>query len=61
MELIIYDRWGQKVFETTDPTAAWDGLTRGTENQPGAYGYILRVVCEGGGMHQEQGSITLMR
>jgi gliding motility-associated-like protein len=24
-ELLIYDRWGQQVFGSTNPTAVWDG------------------------------------
>ncbi len=28
-ELYIYDRWGQKIFETKDPNASWDGKVQG--------------------------------
>lgn len=61
MELIIYNRWGEQVFRSTDQTIGWDGLTNGKDNAPGAYGYYLMVTCEGGQTLTEKGNITLMR
>ena len=28
-ELLIFDRWGNVIFETTDPTQGWDGIPAG--------------------------------
>jgi len=61
VELIIYNRWGEKVFETRDQAMGWDGTHNGKENEPGVFAYYLMVTCEGGGEHQEQGSINLLR
>lgn len=39
--MVIYDRWGQKIFESSDPSPAWDG-TLNNENLPaGLYAYVL--------------------
>jgi len=39
--LIVYDRWGGVVWETTDPTIQWDGTMNGV-NVPGdIYSYTL--------------------
>lgn len=61
VELIIYNRWGEKVFESRDPSRGWDGTYNGKEVEPGVFGYYLFVTCEGGGEHQQQGSINLIR
>ncbi len=61
VELIIYNRWGEKVFQTLDQSIGWDGTFNGKEVEPGVFGYYLFVTCEGGGEHQQQGSINLIR
>ncbi len=41
--LIIYDRWGQQVFSTTNPTELWDGRNALGEVRAGAYMYTLKI------------------
>ncbi|HRI59676.1 MAG TPA: gliding motility-associated C-terminal domain-containing protein, partial [Saprospiraceae bacterium] len=45
----IYNRWGQKVFETRDPNAAWDGRVDGTEAASDVYAWQVEyeVVRDG--------------
>ncbi len=45
IELIIYNRWGQKVFETNNPTNGWDGTFKGEPVKSDVYGYYLTVTC----------------
>lgn len=40
---IIYNRWGRKVFEWTDPGKGWDGRIGNRIAQPGAYYYIIEA------------------
>lgn len=42
-ELMIFDRWGELIWETHDPNAAWDGTYNGKVVQAGAYSWIARV------------------
>ncbi len=42
-ELMIFDRWGEVIWETHDPNAAWDGTYNGKVVQAGAYSWIARV------------------
>ena len=43
-ELIIYDRWGLKVFETTNYMNDWEGTWNGDKDLPdGTYYYYLRL------------------
>ena len=40
----MFNRWGQLVFETTDPLINWDGRNLNGEALPnGAYSYICKV------------------
>ena len=45
IDIKIYNRWGQLVFETTDPMINWDGKHKGTNElvSPGVYYYICDV------------------
>jgi len=42
-ELMIFDRWGEIIWETHDPNSAWDGTYNGKVVQAGAYSWIARV------------------
>lgn len=43
-ELYIFDRWGNKVFESFDINQRWNGSGLGYDSlQPGVYNYILKV------------------
>lgn len=56
----IYDRWGERVFFTTNPFEQWNGSFRGQELNPGVFLYKVRYFCR----NEETvitGSITMMR
>lgn len=42
-EMNIFDRWGNLVFKTTDPTFSWDGRWNGKEMPIGVYIYSLQM------------------
>lgn len=48
-ELVIYDRWGVKVFESNDKNNDWNGKVNnsGTECPDGTYYYILKYRYKG--------------
>lgn len=39
---IIYDRYGNEVFKTTDINTGWDGTYKGTKLPNGAYTYLIK-------------------
>ena len=57
----VYDRWGEKVFETTDLAHGWDGTFRGQPCEPGVYDYHLQVTCLGLKRYFKKGNVTLLR
>lgn len=59
---IVFSRWGQKVFETTDPAKGWDGLVNARPADKGTYIYWCEYERNGKpGVSQLRGTITLIR
>ena len=61
MQLLIYNRWGEKVFESNIQSSGWDGTFKNKELPPDVYGYYLFVRCENGDTLTKKGNITLLR
>ncbi len=59
--LTIYDRWGEKLFETNDIKKGWDGIFKGKLLDQGVYGYYMTFKCNNGEESFKKGNITLMR
>lgn len=58
----IYDRWGKKVFETTDPNQRWDGKFEGKDVPMGVYVWEIDAFCNlTGQRYHRSGSVTLLR
>jgi gliding motility-associated-like protein len=57
----IYNRWGEKVFETLDPTKGWDGSYNGEKLAPAVYVYYFEAICFDNQKFYKQGNITLIR
>jgi gliding motility-associated-like protein len=41
----VFNRWGELIFESTDPSQAWDGSFRGQTVNPGVYTYYVQGLC----------------
>ena len=61
LDLKIFDRWGEKVFETQDLNSGWDGRFKGELESPGIYVYTLNVTFDDNKSISKQGSISLIR
>ncbi len=57
----IYNRWGQKLFETTNPKQGWDGTFKGVLQPMDVYVYTLEVEFTDGTRASKKGDITLIR
>lgn len=61
-DITIYNRWGRKVYHSTDPSTGWDGKEGNAKAAEGVYMYI----AEGDGYDKgvklrRHGTITLVR
>ncbi|MES2617808.1 MAG: PKD domain-containing protein [Bacteroidota bacterium] len=57
----IYNRWGEKVFETTDITASWDGTFNGQPCEQETYIWALSGFYENSDPFSFRGTVTLLR
>jgi gliding motility-associated-like protein len=64
--LVIFDRWGEKVFERdhyypADAGAGWDGTVDGRPAPAGVYVYYAQMQCPVGGAFERRGTVVLVR
>src|SRR5690606_15555371 len=52
-EMVIFNRWGEKLFETRDFFEGWDGTVDGEDAQDGTYVYSIRFKGADGREHQK--------
>jgi gliding motility-associated-like protein len=57
----MYNRWGEKVFETDDALVGWDGIYKSKEAEPGLYVYDIYAIWWDNETVKEKGSVTLVR
>ncbi|MES2621225.1 MAG: PKD domain-containing protein, partial [Bacteroidota bacterium] len=57
----IYNRWGEKVFETRDKNMGWDGIYKGTLQEMDVFTYAADATLINGEQVMLKGNITLLR
>ena len=61
MSWYIYDRFGEKVFESKDTNLGWDGEFQGQPVQNGVYFWHIKVTMIDGSVIDRDGNVTLVR
>ncbi|MBU6158936.1 MAG: gliding motility-associated C-terminal domain-containing protein [Bacteroidetes bacterium] len=61
IQVIIFNQWGEKVFESNRIDQGWDGKSGGKDQPVGVYVYTFQVTLNDGRNLTKQGSITLIR
>ena len=57
----IFNRWGLKLYEWTDPAQGWDGKKGGKYVVPGVYFYVIEAEGSDGIKYKEKGDINILR
>ncbi len=57
----IYNRWGERIFHSENPTIGWDGTYKGHDAAQGVYVYFAKMKGSDGTDIERKGSITLLR
>jgi len=60
LSLNIFDRWGQKVFESADPYKGWDGSFNGRPLPVGTYVWNIHYTDVLGNSHNRRGTVILI-
>ncbi len=57
----IFNRWGQRVFETKNISEGWDGTYNGKEAQTGGYVYRIKFTDPKGNKVEKKGTFILLK
>jgi len=57
----VFDRWGEKVFETTSTNICWDGTIREKNMNNAVFFYYLSAVLSNGETVEQSGNISLIK
>jgi gliding motility-associated-like protein len=61
MDLQVFNRWGQLVFESKDRSIGWDGTFDGKPCNPGVFAWRLTGMMANGDIVDTKGNVTLVR
>jgi gliding motility-associated-like protein len=59
--MLVYNRFGEKVFESKDQFIGWSGKIRDNDAEPGVFGYYIKIKCPDGSTQIKKGNVTLLR
>ena len=58
--MLVYNRWGQKIFESSNYNQRWDGTYDGTKVPEGSYVYKLEAKGISGNTTKKDGTVHLI-
>ena len=61
LTFMVFNRWGEKVFETADQSVGWDGTYKGEDLNTAVFVYRLEGKTYDGKAFSSKGNITLIR
>lgn len=56
----IFNRWGNKLYEWTNPDEGWDGKYKGKYVNPGVYFYVIEATGSEGKKYKKGGDINIV-
>lgn len=60
-EMMIFDRWGNQIFQSGDIQKGWDGTVRGVLVQDDVYVYKITAIDNNSIRHELTGHVTLIK
>ena len=59
--LAIFNRFGEKIFESSDASKGWNRLVKGVEQNTSTFIWLMFYQFEGEEKIEEKGTVTLVR
>ncbi|MDP4664137.1 MAG: gliding motility-associated C-terminal domain-containing protein, partial [Salibacteraceae bacterium] len=59
-QIMVYNRWGNQVFEGNTKTGGWDGKVDGMVQEQGVYNYYIKATCTNLKTVEFKGNVTLL-
>lgn len=60
-EMWVYNRWGQELFHTEDPSEGWDGKYNGSTVPTGAYYYLVKARGADDQKYVKKGALNVLK
>ena len=62
-EVLIFDRWGAKLYQSKDPSFCWDGIYKGKPLDPAVFVYFIKATydTEGANPQAPKGKINITK
>ena len=57
----VFNRWGELVFESTDPTNGWNGTYHGQKCQDGTYTWKMQFTWYDRRVYDKVGHVNMLR
>ncbi|MCM1370170.1 MAG: gliding motility-associated C-terminal domain-containing protein [Candidatus Amulumruptor caecigallinarius] len=57
----IFDRYGNELFQFSDPSQGWDGKYKGKLVNPGVYFYVIEATGADGNQYKKGGDINILK
>lgn len=61
MKFMIFNQWGEKIYEANGVSASWDGTFKGKSQPSGVYMYVADIILVDGTRITRKGSVNLVR
>ncbi|HEX6430838.1 MAG TPA: gliding motility-associated C-terminal domain-containing protein [Niastella sp.] len=61
LKLVVFNQWGEKLFESAEQSRGWDGTYKGKLQPSGVYMYVCRLILTDGTTVDKKGAINLIR
>jgi len=61
VHMMVFDRWGELIFESDSQNAQWDGTYRGSEAKEDVYVYRFKIRDIHGSVHFLDGHVSLLK
>jgi gliding motility-associated-like protein len=61
IRFMVFNQWGEKLFETTSLAEGWDGTQNGKPQPTGVYMYVCQITMDDGRQTVKKGAVNLIR